>query len=441
MPSSKPRRRPPLLRSLPCFLPALAAVALAAFGAHTLALLPLLIANTLCMAAMCHAIGFDPETSFLRTVLRRGAAHLILFSLYTAVVFAFIAWPLLVLSQAPSLIATLALCAALVAALALLWRLWPAFGLVFVWDDAYPEGEERSWISTALTRSVAFAAHLTGEQEHFFSHFLPAALAYLVLAFGALALAGVGSVMPDELRTAALFLYAIVLLPLFTLIAANRTLRTLLCEGRGKHKRSVEPPPSEPGGARSESVAVPNGATPAAQAQLSPAALNQQLLEAARNGNVDEALGLLESGADPDALPAVGARDQRSALVLAALLPDTRLLRALIARGAQVNRAHADVTALLAATRDSYHGRAEAVMTLLANGADPRLCDRDGNTPLHHAALAAEPSIAAILIDAQAANLRCWPQPGLPTTIPRACRCCSSTRHAWTRPTRSDAAR
>ena len=31
-----------------------------------------------------------------------------------------------------------------------------------------------------------------------------------------------------------------------------------------------------------------------------------------------------------------------------------------------------------------------------------RLCDRDGNTPLHHAALAAEPSIAAILVDAQA---------------------------------------
>jgi ankyrin repeat protein len=136
--------------------------------------------------------------------------------------------------------------------------------------------------------------------------------------------------------------------------------------------------------------------------QLSPAALNQALLDAARSGNVDEALALLDGGADPDALPAAGARDQRSALVLAALLPDTRLLRALIARGAQVNRAHADVTALLAATRDSYHGRAEAVMTLLANGGDPRLCDREGNTPLHYAALAAEPSIAAILIDAQA---------------------------------------
>ncbi|HET9836054.1 MAG TPA: ankyrin repeat domain-containing protein, partial [Rhodanobacteraceae bacterium] len=402
MPNAKPRRRPPLLRSLPCFLPALVAVALAAFGAHTLALLPLLIANTLCMAAMCHAIGFDPETSFLRTVLRRGATHLILFSIYTAAVFVLVAWPLLALAEAPSLFATLALCAALVAALALLWRLWPAFGLVFVWDDAFPEGEERSWISTALTRSIAFAVHLTGEQEHFFSHFLPAALAYLALAFGALALAGVGSVMPDELRTAALFLYAIVLLPLCTLIAANRTLRTLLCESRGRHKRSEEPPQAGSGDASPPPVAIPDTGSDAAHPQLSPAALNQALLDAAREGAVDEALALLESGADPDALPAAGARDQRSALVLAALLPDTRLLRALIARGAQVNRAHADATALLAATRDSYHGRAEAVMTLLANGGDPRLCDREGNTPLHYAGLAAEPSIAAILIDAQA---------------------------------------
>ncbi|MGH8211698.1 MAG: ankyrin repeat domain-containing protein, partial [Rhodanobacteraceae bacterium] len=340
-------------------------------------------------------------------LLRHGAIHLILFAAYTAIVFGLVAWPLLALSAAPSLAATLGLCVALVAALALLWRLWPVFGLVFLWDDAFPSEPEHSWISTAFARSIAFAWHLTGAQEHFFSRFLPAGLAYLALAFGALALTGVGSVLPEELRTAALFLYAVVLLPLCTLIAANRTLRALLCETwrERRNRHGDEAPPTSNTPIESPHAAVTQTADPVESSSaptLPPAALNHSLLDAAREGNVEHALELLQAGADPDALPASGARDQRSALLLAALLPDTRLLRALISRGAQVNRAHCDVTALLAATRDSYHGRSEAVMTLLANGADPRLVDRDGNTPLHYAALAAEPSIAAILIDAQA---------------------------------------
>ncbi|MDQ3039360.1 MAG: ankyrin repeat domain-containing protein, partial [Pseudomonadota bacterium] len=89
--------------------------------------------------------------------------------------------------------------------------------------------------------------------------------------------------------------------------------------------------------------------------------------------------------------------------VLAAVLPDLRLLRMLIERGVDLNATHgSSMTPLLAATRDSWHGRPEAVMTLLANGADSRAADAEGNTPLHHAARSSDPGVAALLRDAGA---------------------------------------
>ena len=122
----------------------------------------------------------------------------------------------------------------------------------------------------------------------------------------------------------------------------------------------------------------------------------------ARAGRIDAVIEALDAGADPDALPEPGAPDQRSLPMLAALLPDLRLLRELIIRGADLNQEHAGLTPLLAATRDSWHGRIDAVTMLLANGADPRRADRDGNTPLHHAARSTDPAIAAQLLDAAA---------------------------------------
>jgi ankyrin repeat protein len=416
--SPKSRRRPPLSRSLPCFLPSLIAVLLAiwippAWERYSLALL--LVGASLSMAAVCHAIGFGCEPGFLRTVLRRGPAHLIALAIHTAVVFVLVAWPLLVLSQAPSLAATLALCVALVIALIVLWRLWPVFALVFEWDDAFPAASEHSWITTALARSFGFARHLTRGRDLFLTHFLPASLAQLAIAFGALSLAGLGATLPDEVRTASLFLFAVVVLPLCSLIVANRTLR-LLFGGRG---RPAMPPPGgpppqdpepEPDHARTPEVDEADPAdVPAnvetgrpAEPAVPQATLDEGLLAAVRAGDPGAASEWLARGANPDAAPAAGARDQRSALVLAAELPDTQVLRALIGAGAQVNRPHAGLTALLAATRCCSMGRPETVTSLVANGADPTLADADGNTPLHHAALCAEPAIAAILIDAQA---------------------------------------
>lgn len=396
MPTNKPRRPSSALISLVWFLPGWLCAGIAALGAHPIALIPLLLANTLTMAAVCHAIGFDPEPDFLRTVVRRGGAHLTMFTCYVALVFLLVAWPMLRLTQHPTLGGSLMLAAALVVALVALWRLWPAFALVYVWDDAYPaHGQgEGSWLFTATARSVAFGRHLSRE-EHFFSHFLPSALALLVLAFAAIALSGLYGVLPSEMRTAALVLYAVLLVPLGCLIIANRTLRVMLCENRKPRRQDhtdsekAEPSAPAPLNEQERIAGTPEQA--------------QALLAAARSGDVARALALVEAGADPNIAPASGDRDQRPVLMLAALLPDMRLLRALIAKGADVNRASGGLTPLLAATRDSWHGRAEAVMTLLTNGANPLATDADGNTPLHGAVLSGEPNVAAMLLDAGAA--------------------------------------
>ncbi|SEW20897.1 hypothetical protein SAMN04515660_3032 [Luteibacter sp. 329MFSha] len=394
------RRRPSLIKALPWFLPALAAVACAGLTASPLALIPLLLANALAMGAVCHAIGFDPEPSYVRTVLRRGSAHLVMFTAYAFVVFVLVAWPLLKLTQAPSLGAALLLAATLVVAFAALWRVWPAFGLVFLWDDAYPEESgDGSWIFTAIARSISFGRHLSAE-ERFFSHFLPAALGLLVLAFCAVALSGLYGVLPAELRIAALGLYALVLLPLGCMVIANRTLRALLSDRRGHVRTGRAEPRREPAMAPVEPPRAPIPVLSTEEAQ--PGVRDRALRAALREGDIARAVALVEAGAAPDGDAEPGERDQRPVLTLAALSPDTRLLRALIAKGARVDRVHGGMTALLAACRDSWHGRPEAVLTLLTNGANAAATDAHGNTALHGAVLSAEPTVAAMLLDAGA---------------------------------------
>lgn len=274
---------------------------------------------------------------------------------------ALVAWPLSALRSTGSLGAALGLSAAAGIGVVALWRAWP------LWQAAEREGgpigrhwrnlSERDW--TAL-RGAGVAG------------IVAIALAmHLLLAWPGL--------LPSSPLRWALAVVAVVLWPL---------LHGLL--------QRIEPASALP----MPIVDMPTAEPPAPEPV--PDDLGAALYQAARGGRVDRALELLDLGADPHALPPAADRDQRSLPVLAAVLPDLRLLRALIGRGVQTNFSHAGVSPLLAATRDSWHGRPEAVMTLLANGADPHQADADGNTPLHHAARSADPGVAALLRDAAA---------------------------------------
>ena len=276
-----------------------------------------------------------------------------------------LAWPITAAREAGTVWTALGLGA--IAGLCLLaaWRTWPL------------------WAATARDGG-ALRGHWHGLPQHELGAWRGLGVALLVAAAlgGCLVLAWPGLLAPAA-RWVIAIVYAIVALPLVHW-ALQRT--------------------------RAEPAAAAVAADTSKQASLDlmatdeedPVVRDAQLYEAARAGRVDRALELLAAGADPHALPAPDARDQRSLPVLAAVLPDLRLLRALIARRVDVNAAHAGMTPLLAATRDSWHGRPEAVMTLLANGADPRATDAEGNTALHHAARSSDPGVAALLRDASA---------------------------------------
>ncbi|MEO7432925.1 MAG: ankyrin repeat domain-containing protein [Dokdonella sp.] len=376
-------------------LPAWCLFALVMVIDHPLSLILLLLGNAIAMTAICNALGFGLESSFWRSIARHGLSYFVLSSAYIATVAALLAGPAWWVARDGSLVSALLLSATLAAALFLAWRVWPAFALPFVWDDAYPCGDERgSWLSCALRRCLAFARHLTTEHDLFLAYGLPANASLLLLNAVALAIAGVGGLLAGEIRIVAIAIYALILVPLLHGVLVNRCLRALMA--RAHDRADTE---SSEQAALIESTGDERSVLPDS---ISRSELDATLLCAAHSGQVALALAALDRGADPDASPGQDLRDQRSPMMIAVALPDTRLLRALIAKGADVNRTCGGSTPLIAATRDSYRGRPEAVTTLLANGADARIADAAGNAPLHHASRSDEPIVAALLVDAGA---------------------------------------
>lgn len=378
------------LARLRYFLPALVPVALAAVVDHPGALFLLLLAQPLYLAGAVSFLGYALDSDATTLALRRGIPFLLLLCAYALLVALLVATPLVAIAREASALNAIALSAGVLLSIAALARAWPAFGLVFLWDDAYPDSPQGSWIAAAVRRSLAFAAHLARERDPWLSTGLPVVLGLLAVVAGAMALTGLAGALPSELRIGALWLWALLLCPVAHLLLAYRCEHLLLDSSE----------PVEEDAAAAEALAVA-AAPQVALAPADPATRNAQVLAAAAN-QVDLALQLLQAGASADAQPGPYDRDQRSLAIIAATAPDARLLRALIQRGADINRAVAGLTPLLAATRDSWSGRLESVMTLVTNGADPRVADPEGNTPLHYAALSRDAGVAAVLLDAGA---------------------------------------
>lgn len=316
------------------------------------------------LAQPAFALAMRGGRSVPRDAAREAWPIVALWALALLACFALIAWPLSALLQGHTLGAAVAVSAVVGVVLLGLWRTWPLWrwqegdgGALQTHWRALIDTDTRAW--RGLAAALLLSLPLAGVLLLAWPGLMSPSLRWLVVALCAL-------LWPLAHR-------ALLRMPSPSAITADALLREAIDEDEAE------------------------ASAPDAQEDLEAA-----LYDAARHGRAERALALLDAGANPHALPPADARDQRNLPMLAAVLPDLRLLRALIAHGIDLNASHAGMTPLIAATRDSWHGRPEAVMTLLTNGADPRTADSEGNTPLHHAARSSDPGVAALLRDAGA---------------------------------------
>jgi uncharacterized protein len=377
------RRQPFTIANVLPFLLAVAIFVLAMLIPHPATILLMLIGDTIAAITIADLAGPRGRDVASRSWSDRTITFFGLLFAYTVFANILVGYPLLWLLRDHSLGATLALSTFVVIVLLSVWKLWPIFGLVCL-------RHRPSRFSIMLED----AQRLSTDNEIYFSHGLAVSFSLLILAIGAAAVAGVGGIFAGSARVAALALYAILLVPAASLIIINRTATALLADA--KRRRLVAHMEHDP------IVPTPDAPLEKIPENAAVEELDAMLLRCVRAGQTQLALAALDRGANPNGVPPANDRDQRSVVELASVSPDVRLLRGLIAKGADLNRAHAGLPPLIAATRDSLEGRPDAVMMLLTNGADPRCADARGETPLHCAVLCEKPILAALLCDAGA---------------------------------------
>ncbi|MGH8110254.1 MAG: ankyrin repeat domain-containing protein [Arenimonas sp.] len=323
-----------------------------------------LVATQLLLGLAWHLFRKETNTVPKQKIKTDWPVYLGLWGMAYGLMALFLYWPLQSLRYGGALISALWLSAAVALLILIYWRHWP-------WLALAEQGSDRvsKWLALdSAPQAYSLAPGL-----------LTTLLWFAVMAIGL-------SLGLNEFIPATFFLPVLGLHFLLSLLLHWRLHATEITSLR----KAIDDPMLTPASALiNEKPAV-----------VEPVSL----YVAARRNQVDAALAAIENGADVKALPDKTDSDQRSLPMLAVLLSDLRLLRELIGRGVDVNHVHHGLTPLLTATRDSWHGRPEAVMMLLANGADTRIPDSDGYTPLHHAARSSDPAVAALLLDAGASS-------------------------------------
>ena len=399
-------------------LPA-AGLVLLASSLHGILAAGLLLWLAAALYAQALAPDFAPPTAAGGERLGFGAlAAASALGLYTLWVGLVVGTPAAWLREDDSPLHALLLSAGFLLALLPALRLWPVFGLLMrgefrsIDDMANMRPADPRPVGIWLSRLQGVWRLTARLEEADFGRAIAAASALLLLAVLALLLAGQGAWIAPVWRQSLAIGYALLLCP-----AAEALLLWL-----GRHLLADSEPDTDPIPELVPEVKLAQAPTARDRAGSAPSLPpvpdhNSTLLNAAASGNVTQALELLRAGADPNATPGLNDRDQRSAMMSASTLPDLRLLRELIARGGDPNLAVNGMTPLLIAVRDTRHGRPDAVMTLLANGANSESPGPDGNTALHYAASTVDPSIAAMLLDAgapiDAVNNEGWSALGL----------------------------
>lgn len=307
---------------------------------------------------------------------RRFHAALQLVGMHALGVVLLVGWSLLRLMQAPALPAALLLGLACAVSVLWPWRYWPALTLALREADGEPPSSQRR-----IQRGLRAASALTGSRDVFPTHGLPVLVLHTLLVIAPAIFAWR---LPQPATSVLVWLLA---------VTAGAAIYRII------HLRALDALAPTPAALVEEDSPAPARTL---DIPANPVLRAAALRSALRSGQVDDALAILEAGVDPCSLALPDEADQRDALHIAATLNDSRPLRAMIAAGVDVNHRCVGLTPLLLATRDSYYGRPEIVLALIANGADIHVRDEAGRTALHHAALSSEPAVLAMLLDAGA---------------------------------------